>query len=295
MVDLLRAAVDLGVIFFDTAEIYGPYTNERLVGRGLRPVRERVVIATKFGFEIDQHGKQTGALNSKPDHIREVVDASLTRLGIETIDLLYQHRVDPHVPIEDVAGAVGELVAQGKVRYFGLSEAGPNTIRRAHSVHPVSAVQSEYSLWWREPEAKVFPTLEELGIGFVPFSPLGRGFLTGSMDASTTFSTSDFRSTLPRFSPEAIAANQHLVDVIRGLAQAQASTPAQIALAWLMAQQEWIVPIPGTTKLSRLEENLASLSLRLTTQDLASIDEALAGIEVAAPRYAPRAEQMIDP
>jgi len=294
MIDLLRAAVDRGVTLFDTAEIYGPYTNERLVGRGLRPVRDQVVIATKFGFEIDEHGKQTGALNSKPNHIRAVVDASLSRLGIEIIDLLYQHRVDPAVPIEEVAGAVGELVAEGKVRYFGLSEAGATTIRRAHAVHPVSAVQSEYSLWWREPETKIFPTLEELGVGFVPFSPLGRGFLTGAIDASTTFSSSDFRSTLPRFAPDAVAANQRLVNEIRRIAAEKQATPAQIALAWILAKREWIVPIPGTTKLSRLEENLDALRIPLSSEDLESIEAAVDDVGVSGSRYAERAEKMID-
>lgn len=294
MIDLLREAVDLGVTFFDTAEIYGPFTNERLVGRGLRPVRDRVVIATKFGFEIDAHGKQTGALNSKPEHIREVVDASLSRLGIDCIDLLYQHRVDPHVPIEDVAGAVGELVGQGKVRFFGLSEAGASTIRRAHSVHPVSAVQSEYSLWWREPETKIFPTLEELGIGFVPFSPLGRGFLTGAIKADTTFSSSDFRSTLPRFSPEFVAANQRLVEMVSAVATDHQATSAQVALAWVLAQRPWIVPIPGTTRLERLKENLAATTLMFTAEDLANIEDRLAQVEIAGDRYAERAQRMID-
>lgn len=295
MIDLLREAVDLGVTFFDTAEIYGPYTNERLVGRGLRPVRDRVVIATKFGFEIDEHGKQTGALNSKPDHIQRVVDGSLLRLGIETIDLLYQHRVDPSVPIEDVAGAVGDLVSKGKVRYFGLSEAGAGTIRRAHAVHPVAAVQSEYSLWWREPETKIFPTLEELGIGFVPFSPLGRGFLTGAIGAETTFAASDFRSMLPRFAPDVVAANQRLVEVITSLAARSKVSPAQVALAWILAQRPWIVPIPGTTKLGRLKENLAATSIVLTASDLKVIEDQLATVQIAGDRYAPRAQNMIDP
>lgn len=263
MIDLLRAAVDLGITFFDTAEIYGPFTNERLVGQGLQPYRDRVVIATKFGFEIDADGMQTGQLNSQPKHIREVVDASLARLVVETIDLLYQHRVDPAVPIEDVAGTVGELVIEGKVKFFGLSEAGASTIRRAHKVHPVAAVQSEYSLWWREPETKIFFTLEELGIGFVPFSPLGRGFLTGSIGAEAKFDAPDFRSTLPRFSPEAVAANQGLVEEVRRLAADLGATPAQVALACVLAQRPWIVPIPGTTSLERLRENIGATLLTL--------------------------------
>ena len=254
MIALLRSAVDLGITLFDTAEIYGPFVNEELVGKGLGPVRDQVIIATKFGFEIDDAGKQTGALNSRPEHIREVAEASLNRLGIDRIDLFYQHRVDPAIPIEDVAGAIAKLVEEGKVRFFGLSEAGASTIRRAHAVHPVAALQSEYSIWWREPESKVFPTLEELGIGFVPFSPLGRGFLTGAIAAGTTFDKSDFRSTVPRFSPEAINANQTLVELIARIAARHQSTPAQIALAWILAKRPWIVPIPGTTKLDRLRE-----------------------------------------
>jgi len=294
MIALLRAAVDFGITFFDTAEIYGPFANEILVGKGLAPVRDRVVIATKFGFEIGADGKQTGRLNSQPAHIRGVAEASLQRLGIETIDLFYQHRVDPAVPIEDVAGVVQELIREGKVRHFGLSEAGPNTIRRAHAVQPVAALQSEYSLWWREPESKVFPTLAELGIGFVPFSPLGRGFLTGAFDAKSTFDTTDFRSTLPRFAPESVRANQHLVERVRQIAEGYRLTPAQIALAWILAQHPWIVPIPGTTKLERLKENIAGASVELSASDLASIDQALAEIEIHGARYADRAEKTID-
>ncbi len=295
MIALLRAAVDLGITFFDTAEIYGPFANEILVGKGLAPVREKVVIATKFGFEVGPDGKQTGNLNSRPAHIREVAEASLKRMGIEAIDLFYQHRVDPDVPIEEVAGAVRELICAGKVRHFGLSEAGPNTIRRAHAVQPVAALQSEYSLWWREPETKVFPTLEDLGIGFVPFSPLGRGFLTGSIAAATTFDSSDFRSTLPRFAPESVRANQHLVERIRQIAREHRATPAQVALAWILAQRPWIVPIPGTTKLERLKENIKATALVLSPVDLAAIDSALAEVEVHGARYAERAERMIDP
>ncbi|MCC7435710.1 MAG: aldo/keto reductase [Methanoregulaceae archaeon] len=294
MIALLRAAVDLGITFFDTAEIYGPFANEILVGRGLAPVRDRVVIATKFGFEIGADGKQTGNLNSQPAHVREVAEASLKRMGIDTIDLFYQHRVDPAVPIEEVAGAVRDLIAQGKVRYFGLSEAGPSTIRRAHAVQPVAALQSEYSLWWREPETKVFPVLEELGIGFVPFSPLGRGFLTGAITATAKFDSSDFRSTLPRFSPESVQANQLLVERIRQIAGEHRATPAQVALAWIFAQRPWIVPIPGTTKLERLQENMDATALELSKADLAAIDAALAEVEVHGARYADRAERMID-
>lgn len=294
MIALLRAAVDLGITFFDTAEIYGPFANEILVGRGLAPVRDRVVIATKFGFEIGADGKQTGNLNSRPAHVREVAEASLKRMGIDTIDLFYQHRVDPDVPIEEVAGAVRDLIAQGKVRYFGLSEAGPSTIRRAHAVQPVAALQSEYSLWWREPETKVFPVLEELGIGFVPFSPLGRGFLTGAITATAKFDSSDFRSTLPRFSPESVQANQLLVERIRQIAGEHRATPAQVALAWIFAQRPWIVPIPGTTKLERLQENMDATALELSKADLAAIDAALAEVEVHGARYADRAERMID-
>jgi aryl-alcohol dehydrogenase-like predicted oxidoreductase len=294
MIALLRAAVDLGITFFDTAEIYGPFANEILVGRGLAPVRDRVVIATKFGFEIGPDGKQTGNLNSQPAHVREVAEASLKRMGIDTIDLFYQHRVDPAVPIEEVAGAVRDLIAQGKVRNFGLSEPGPSTIRRAHAVQPVAALQSEYSLWWREPETKVFPVLAELGIGFVPFSPLGRGFLTGAIAATATFDSSDFRSTLPRFSPESVQANQLLVERIREIAAGHRATPAQVALAWILAQRPWIVPIPGTTKLERLKENMDATALELSKADLAAINAALAEVEVHGARYADRAERMID-
>src|SRR5256886_3653984 len=254
-VELIRAAVERGVTFFDTAEGYGPFTNEEMVGEALGPVRERVVIATKFGFAIDQKTRENRGLDSRPEHIREVCDASLKRLGIESIDLFYQHRVDPNVPIEDVAGAVKDLIAQGKVRHFGMSEAGVRTIRRAHAVQQVTAVQSEYSLWWRRPEEELLPTLEELGIGFVPFSPLGKGFLTGTIDEKTTFVSSDFRNIVPRFTPEARKANQAIVDVLRRIAEKKRATPAQIALAWLLAQKAWMVPIPGTTKLAGLAEN----------------------------------------
>src|SRR5438034_958463 len=264
---LIRAAVDLGVTFFDTAEVYGPFTNEELVGEALAPVRDRVVIATKFGFHIDAGGKQAG-LDSRPGHIRDVVEASLKRLRTDVIDLLYQHRVDPNVPIEDVAGAVKELIREGKVRHFGLSEAGVKTIRRAHAVQPVAALQSEYSLWWREPEAEILPTLEELGIGFVPFSPLGKGFLTGAINASTTFDKSDFRNTVPRFSEENRKANQTMVDLVGRVAAKKQATPAQVALAWILAQKPWMVPIPGTTKLHRLEENIDAAAIELTPDDL---------------------------
>src|SRR6201746_1843689 len=260
MISLIRSAVDLGVTFFDTAEAYGPFKNEELVGRALSPIRERVVIATKFGFRYDADGKQAG-LNSRPEHIREVAEASLKRLNIDAIDLFYQHRVDPNVPIEDVAGAGKELIQEGKVRHFGLSEAGVRTIRRAHAVQPVTALQSEYSLWWREPEEEILPTLEELGIGFVPFSPLGKGFLTGKIDENTSFDSTDFRNTAPRFAPEARKANRALVDLIGSIAQRKNATPAQIALAWILAQKPWIVPIPGTKKLHRLQENVAAAAV----------------------------------
>jgi aryl-alcohol dehydrogenase-like predicted oxidoreductase len=292
MISVLRAAVDLGVTFFDTAEVYGPFTNEVLVGKALSPIREQVVIATKFGWHIED-GKQAG-LNSRPEHIKAVADASLQRLNIDVIDLFYQHRVDPSVPIEDVAGAVKELIQAGKVRHFGLSEAGVQNIRRAHAVQPVAALQSEYSLWWREPEAEILPTLEELGIGFVPFSPLGKGFLTGKIDEHTEFSSSDFRNTVPRFSPEARKANQALVDLLGSIAQRKNATPAQIALAWLLAQQPWIVPIPGTTKLHRLQENLGAASVELTAADLRDIDQAASRIEVQGARYSEAAQRMID-
>ena len=293
MISLIRSAVDLGVTFFDTAEVYGPFTNEELVGKALSPIRERVVIATKFGFHFDANGKQEG-LNSRPEHVREVADASLKRLKTDVIDLFYQHRVDPSVPIEDVAGAVKELIQEGKVRHFGLSEAGVGTIRRAHAVQPVTALQSEYSLWWREPEEQILPTLEELGIGFVPFSPLGRGFLTGKIDESTSFDSTDFRSTVPRFAPEARKANRSLVDLIESMAQRKKATPAQIALAWLLAQKPWIVPIPGTTKLHRLQENVAAASVELTADDLHDIESAASQITVQGARYSEGAQRMID-
>ncbi|MDR7099000.1 aryl-alcohol dehydrogenase-like predicted oxidoreductase [Lysobacter niabensis] len=294
MIGVIRSAVDLGVTFFDTAEIYGPYTNEQLVGKALAPVRGQVAIATKFGFEIDASGQRGTGLDSRPEHIREVAEASLKRLGIDTIDLFYQHRVDPNVPIEDVAGAVKDLIQQGKVRHFGLSEAGAQTIRRAHAVQPVTALQSEYSLWWREPETKVMPTLEELGIGFVPFSPLGKGFLTGKIDENTTFDSSDFRNTVPRFAPEARKANQALVDLIGRLAERKHVTPAQIALSWLLAQKPWIVPIPGTTRLHRLRENVAAASVELTASDLSELADMASRIAVQGARYSESAERMID-
>ncbi|HWJ57058.1 MAG TPA: aldo/keto reductase [Vicinamibacterales bacterium] len=281
MIALLRAAVDRGITFFDTAEAYGPYTNEELLGEALAPVRDRVVIATKFGFTFGE----TRGLSSRPAHIREVAEASLKRLKIDTIDLFYQHRVDPDVPIEDVAGTVKDLIAEGKVRHFGLSEAGVQTIRRAHAVQPVTALQSEYSLWWREPEQQVIPTLEELGIGFVPFSPLGKGFLTGKIDETTTFDSTDFRNIVPRFTPDARKANQAVVDLLREIGGRKGATPAQIALAWLLAQKPWIVPIPGTTKLSRLDENIGAVALELTPGELADIDRAAAQITVQGDRY----------
>ncbi len=281
MIALLRAAVDRGITFFDTAEAYGPYTNEELLGEALAPVRDRVVIATKFGFTFGE----TRGLSSRPAHIREVAEASLKRLKIDTIDLFYQHRVDPEVPIEDVAGTVKDLIAEGKVRHFGLSEAGVQTIRRAHAVQPVTALQSEYSLWWREPEQQVIPTLEELGIGFVPFSPLGKGFLTGKIDETTTFDSTDFRNIVPRFTPDARKANQAVVDLLREIGGRKGATPAQIALAWLLAQKPWIVPIPGTTKLSRLDENIGAVALELTPGELADIDRAAAQITVQGDRY----------
>ena len=280
MISLIRTAVERGVTFFDTAEVYGPFANEELVGEALAPVRDQVVIATKFGFKLDSDG-----VDSRPEHIREVAEASLKRLRTETIDLFYQHRVDPNVPIEDVAGMIKELIQEGKVKYFGLSEAGAQTIRRAHAVQPVTALQSEYSLWTRHPETEVLPVLEELGIGFVPFSPLGRGFLTGKMDANTTFDSSDFRNKLPRFTPEARKANQALVDLIGKVAERKQATPAQIALAWLLAQKQWIVPIPGTTKRSRLEENIGAVNVELTPSDLQEIETAAAKIQVQGARY----------
>jgi aryl-alcohol dehydrogenase-like predicted oxidoreductase len=284
MISLMRAAVDRGVTLFDTAEVYGPFTNEELVGEALAPVRERVVIATKFGFKLGSKGEQIGQ-DSRPEHVRAVAEASLKRLKTEVIDLFYQHRVDTEVPIEDVAGAVKNLIQAGKVRYFGLSEAGAGTIRRAHAVQPVAALQSEYSLWWRRPEAEVMPTLEELGIGFVPFSPLGRGFLTGTIDETTTFTSSDFRNVVPRFTPEARKANQALVDLLRRIAARKQATPAQLALAWLLARKPWIVPIPGTTKPARLEENLGAVALQLSPADLREIDGAASQILIEGARY----------
>ena len=293
MIDLLRTAVDRGVTFFDTAEVYGPFVNEELVGEALAPVRDQVVIATKFGFAFDEQSRQTG-LSSRPKHIRRAVDGSLRRLSTGWIDLLYQHRVDPQVPIEEVAGAVKELVEAGKVRYFGLSEAGARTIRRAHAVYPVTALQSEYSLFWREPEAEIIPVLAELGIGLVPFSPLGRGFLTGRIDQATEFGEGDVRAILPRFTPEARAANQALVDLLGRIAEGNGATRAQIALAWLLAQKPWIVPIPGTRRLERLEENLGAVQVELTADDLAAINAAAAGISVVGARYPAAMQQMID-
>ena len=282
---LIRSAVERGVTFFDTAEVYGPFTNEDLVGEALAPFRKNVVIATKFGFDIDPKTGQQRGLNSKPEHIREVAEASLKRLRTETIDLFYQHRVDPNVPIEDVAGAVKDLIREGKVRHFGLSEASAQTIRRAHAVQPVTALQSEYSLWWREPEREILPALEELGIGLVPYSPLGKGFLTGAINADTTFDKNDFRNIVPRFSPEARTANQALVDLLGQIAREKGATPAQIALAWLLAQRPWIVPIPGTTKLNRLEENTAAAGVDLTAHDIAEIGRVLSAVTVQGARY----------
>jgi aryl-alcohol dehydrogenase-like predicted oxidoreductase len=291
MISLLRKAVEVGVTFFDTAEAYGPFANEKLVGEALAPMRERVVIATKFGFKFGLKGEQIG-LDSRPEHIKEVADASLKRLRTDVIDLFYQHRVDPNVPIEEVAGAVKELVGEGKVKHFGLSEPGAQTIRRAHAVQPVTAVQNEYSLWWRTPEAEILPTLEELGVGFVPYSPLGRGFLTGKMDENTTFDSSDFRNKLPRFTADARKANQALVDLLAGIARRKKATPAQIALAWLLAQKPWIAPIPGTTKLKRLEENIGAAAIELTPDDLKGIDQAASEINVQGERYPAHLEQM---
>ncbi len=292
MIELLRSAVERGVTFFDTAEVYGPFTNEELVGEALSPFRGQVVIATKFGFKLDPAtGKQVG-LDSRPGHIREVAEASLRRLRVDAIDLFYQHRVDPEVPIEDVAGAVRDLIREGKVRHFGLSEAGAQTIRRAHAVQPVTAVQSEYSLWWRGPEAEVLPTLEELGIGFVPFGPLGKGFLTGKIDENTTFDSSDFRNVIPRFTPEARKANQAMVDLLGSIAKRKKATPAQIALAWLLARKPWIVPIPGTTKLHRLDENIGAVAVELTPDDLLEIDTASSKITVQGARYPENLEKM---
>jgi len=292
MIALLRGAVERGVTFFDTAEVYGPFTNEELVGEALSPMRGRVVIATKFGFNIGSDPRTAPTLDSRPERIKAVADASLKRLGVEAIDLFYQHRVDPNVPIEDVAGAVGDLIKAGKVRHFGLSEAAPATIRRAHAAQPVTALQSEYSLWWRRLEGETLAVLEELGIGLVPYSPLGRGFLTGKIEADTTFATDDFRSTLPRFAPQAMQANQALVHLLKSIAAEKQATPAQIALAWLLAQKPWIVPIPGTTKLNRLEENIAAVDLDLTAEDVRRIDQAAAEITIEGERYPERLERM---
>jgi aryl-alcohol dehydrogenase-like predicted oxidoreductase len=292
-ISLIRSAVEQGVTLFDTAEVYGPFTNEELVGEALAPFREQVVIATKFGFDIDPKTGQQRGLNSRPEHIKEVAVASLKRLRTDVIDLFYQHRVDPDVPIEDVAGAVKDLIREGKVRHFGLSEAGVQTIRRAQAVQPVAALQSEYSLWWREPEQEVLPTLEELGIGFVPFSPLGKGFLTGAISENTTFDSTDFRNVVPRFSPEARRANQTLVDLLGKIAAAKKVTPAQIALAWLLAQRPWIVPIPGTTKLHRLEENIGAATVELTPDDVHDIESAVSAIAVQGARYPEHLQRLV--
>ena len=295
MISLLRTAVERGITFFDTAEVYGPFINEELVGEALSPLRDQVVIATKFGFNtsVDPRGtKGAPVLNSRPEHIKQVAEASLKRLRTDVIDLFYQHRVDPDVPIEDVAGAVKELIQEGKVRHFGLSEAGAQTIRRAHAVQPVTALQNEYSLWWRRPEAEIIPTLEELGIGLVPYSPLGKGFLTGKIDKDATFDSTDFRSSLPRFTPEALKANQALVDLLGGIAAQKNATPAQIALAWLLTQKPWIVPIPGTTKLNRLDENIGAVAIEFTIDSLREIDSAAAKITVQGDRYPEKLEQL---
>ena len=294
MISVLRGAVELGITFFDTAEVYGPFTNEELVGEALAPFRGKVVIATKFGFDLSGPDHKPGAagVNSQPQHIKEAVEGSLKRLKVETIDLLYQHRVDPNVPIEDVAGAVKELIQAGKIKHFGMSEAAAKTIRRAHAVQPVTALQSEYSLWWRRPEAEIIPTLEELGIGFVPYSPLGKGFLTGAIKENTTFDSTDFRSTLPRFTPEALKANQALIDLLGSIAKRKKATPAQIALAWLLAQKPWIAPIPGTTKLHRLEENIGAVAVELTSNDLREIEISSSQIKVEGDRYPERLEKM---
>ena len=293
MISLLRAAVERGITFFDTAEVYGPFTNEELIGEALAPFREQVVIASKFGFKLDPTGEKAWiGLDSRPKHIKEVAEKSLKQLKTDHIDLFYQHRVDPDVPIEDVAGAVKDLIQEGKVKHFGLSEAGVQTIRRAHAVQPVTALQNEYSLWTRTPEKEVIPTLEELGIGFVPYSPLGRGFLTGKIDEKTSFDSSDFRSSLPRFTPEARKANQTLIDLLKSIAERKHATPAQIALAWLLAQKPWIVPIPGTTKLHRLEENIGAVTIELTPDDLRDIDNAASKIEVQGARYPENLERL---
>ena len=294
MITLLRKAVELGITFFDTAEVYGPFTNEELVGEALAPYKGKVVIATKFGFDLSGSDNRPGAagLNSRPEHIKQAVARSLKRLKVDAIDLLYQHRVDPNVPIEDVAGTVKELIQAGKVKHFGLSEAGVKTIRRAHAVQPLTALQSEYSLWTRTPEKEVIPTLEELRVGLVPYSPLGKGFLTGKIDENAKFDSSDFRSTLPRFTPEALKANQALIDLLGTIAKRKKATPAQIALAWLLAQKPWMAPIPGTTKLNRLEENIGALSIQLTPEDLREIDDAASKIQVEGARYPERLEKM---
>src|SRR5215475_3179294 len=292
MISLIRAAVERGVTFFDTAEVYGPFTNEELVGEGLAPFREQVVIATKFGFKLDPKSGRSIGVDSRPEHIKEVAEASLKRLKTDVIDLFYQHRVDPEVPIEEVAGVVKELIREGKVKHFGLSEPGVQTIRRAHAVQPVTAIQNEYSLWWRKPEHEVLPLLEELGIGFVPFSPLGRGFLTGKMTENTTFDSTDFRNTLPRFTPEARKANRALVDLLGEIAKRKKATPARIALAWLLAQKGWIVPIPGTTKPNRLEENIGAVEIELTRDDLRDIESAASEIDIQGARYPEQLEQM---
>jgi aryl-alcohol dehydrogenase-like predicted oxidoreductase len=293
MISVIRAAVERGVTFFDTAEVYGPFTNEELVGEALAPLRAQVVIATKFGFKLDPVTGQQAGLDSRPTHIKEVAEASLKRLKTDVIDLFYQHRVDPDVPIEDVAGMVKDLIQQGKVKHFGLSEAGVKTIRRAHAVQPVTALQSEYSLWFREPEAEIIPTLEELGIGFVPFSPLGKGFLTGKINEDTKFDQSDFRNIVPRFTPEARKANQTVVDLLGEIAQRKKATPAQIALAWLLAQKPWIVPIPGTTKLARLEENIGAATIELTAEDLRQIDDSVSRITVEGARYPEHLQKLV--
>ncbi len=294
MISLIRTSVEKGITFFDTAEVYGPFTNEELVGEALEPFRDKVVIATKFGFNIDDVTKQSNGLNSRPENIKKAVEGSLKRLRTDYIDLLYQHRVDKNVPIEDVAGTVKDLIAQGKVKHFGLSEAGVKTIRRAHAVQPVTALQSEYSLWWREPEEEILHTLEELGIGFVPFSPLGKGFLTGKINEQTEFDKSDFRNTVPRFSPENLIANKALVELLERIAKRKDATPAQIALAWLLAQKKWIVPIPGTTKLHRLEENISATDVEITKEDLKEIEAASSKIKIQGERYSENSQRMID-
>ena len=294
MISVLRGAVERGITFFDTAEVYGPFTNEELVGEALAPFRGKVVIATKFGFDLSGGNHKPGAagVNSQPEHVKQAVEGSLKRLKVETIDLLYQHRVDPNVPIEDVAGAVKELIHAGKVKHFGMSEAAAKTIRRAHAVQPLTALQSEYSLWWRRPEAEIVPTLEELGIGFVPYSPLGKGFLTGAIKENATFDSTDFRSTLPRFTPEALKANQALIDLLGSIATRKNATPAQIALAWLLRQKPWIAPIPGTTKLNRLEENVGAVEIELTAESLRDIETTASKIKIEGDRYPERLEKM---